>query len=160
VAKLLQYDTVLDLDDSSQAQHKILALGLGWQHTLADVRARPSTGDPLTRMNLLKDDVLPQLRKLNAVDAIVYAQAQLMSRVDGTWLAEVEQLIEHLVDQQQAQEQKQEQEQQQEQQPDGREDLLVSMMSTEELAQLLSGRLQSPQACGYFGSWVPLVSAS
>ena len=152
-AKLLQYDTVIDLDDTSPARHKLLSLGLGWQHTLSDMRARPSASDPLTTMSLRKDDVLPQLAELNAVDAMVYGQAQLMARVDGIWLAEVEALVEHLPDQQQMQEMALEQGQQ----PGGKSDMLASMMGTQELAALLAARLQSPSSrkqCGYFGSWL------
>ncbi len=150
-AKLLQYDTVIDLDDTTAARHKLLSLGLGWQHTLSDMRARPSSGDPLTTMSLIKDDVLPQLAELNAVDVIVYGQAQLMARVDGIWLTEVEELVEHLVDQEQVQEMALEQGQQ----PGGKDDMLGSMMSTEDLAALLAARLQSPsKECGYFGSWL------
>jgi hypothetical protein len=154
VAKLLHFDIVLDLGDRDAAKEQIMRLGMGWQATLSDLRARPSTGSPLGRMGLKPEEVLPLLRDLNTHDALLYRQAQLMYRVDGAWLAEVEQLVD-------GEQGSQEQLEQLEEQWAGEEaDLLASMMSTQELAQLLAVRLWRPRACGYFGSWIQTPYAS
>jgi hypothetical protein len=139
---------VVDLADSAAAKDRLMQLGLGWHATLSDLRARPSTGSYLQRMGLDPVEVLPLIKELNTHDAFVYGQAQLMSRVDGAWLAEVQVLVDA---QQGSAAQLEEKE---EEWASGRVDMLASMMETDELAQLLAVRLWRPQACGYFGSWI------
>jgi hypothetical protein len=142
-AKLLQYDVVLDLDDAGKARDRLLRLGMGWQATLSDMHARPKLGDPLGRLMLLQKDVVPRLRELHQHDTFVYAEAQLMSQVDGAWLAEVEQLI--------TQHQRQ-------QHPQGAQP--GSVPSEADLVRLVAANMADATQCGYFGGWVQRAAAA
>jgi hypothetical protein len=139
-SKLLQYDVVVDLGDAGGARDRLLRLGMGWRATLSDLHARPKHGDPLARLGLLQKDVVPRLKELHEHDTFVYRQAQLVSMVDGAWLADVEQAIQGRAP--------------------GQAGDAAGASDAELLVQQVASNLAGGSDCGYFGGWVQQKAAA